>query len=762
VKAKILRWPGQSPDGHWIVFDAFGRIWLQEIAADGQAIGAPRRLISDDPSLPAREYSPSFSPDGKWIAYVTWSDSEGGHVWKAPVDAASGKPQKLSRDPGHYANPEWSPKGDRLLFIQGSGLEFRGRQPEQESFFDVKWLPAEGGDSQFITTIELGDSLKFHPQAFWNQDGTRVYFRDPVERQKPTDEPKNDLVSVRLDGTDRIVYLRFPTLGDIVPSPDEKWVAFTSRDNVYVAAIPGIQTKEPAEVGLKEGAVPVWRLSEAAGGYVGWADSGKTITWGLGNTFHRLTVDAAIQFAESQKKKDDKKEGDKKKTEKKDEPKVPKSEMITINLEMPRPAPAGAFVLKGARVITMKGDQVLESADIVITGNRIAAVGESGTVAVPDGAKVFDVQGKTIIPGLIDTHAHLNYSAFEIFPEHKWEYVAKLAYGVTTTYDPSAPSLDVFAQAEMIEAGLMTGPRAFSSGDVLYGGQNTDIFAEVNNLEDARNQVKRMKAYGARLIKVYQQPRREQRIWFAQACREEHMLLTAEGGGELEMDLTMALDGFTSFEHSLPVEIHDDVAQLLARSGTYYTPTLLVSYGGPWGEQYFLQTRDLHSDQKVMRFHPHFGIDALARRINWVTPEEYQFPNVARGVARVARAGGNVALGAHGGSSLLIQGIDAQWELWAMAGEGQPPGSTAMTPFEALRAATVGSADKIGYVQDLGSIEPGKIADLVILDASPLEDILNTNKINRVIKNGEVFNADTMKLEWPREGAEPKFFRQDR
>lgn len=757
VKARILRWPTQSPDGRRIVFDAFGRIWLQEIA-EGKAAGSPKRLTPEDSSLPEREYSPSFSPDGKWVAYVTWSDRDGGHVWKAPVDQAAGKPQQLTRQPGHYANPTWSPKNDRLLVIQGSGLEFRGRQPEQESFFDIRWLSTEGGDTQFITTVELGDSLRFHPQAFWNQDATRIFYRDPVEQQKPTDPSKNDLVSIRLDGTDRKTHLRFPSLSDIVPSPDEKWVAFTSHDNVYVAAIPNLTMKEPPEVGLKEGSVPVWRLSEAAGGYVSWADRGKTITWGLANSFHRLALDSALQFAEALKvAPEGEKEGEKKDEKK---PKVPKSQVITVDLSMPRPVPQGQLVLRGARVITMKSDEVLENADIVIQGNRISAVGPSGQTKIPDGAKVIDASGKTIIPGLIDTHAHMNYSAFELFPENKWEYVAKLAYGVTTTYDPSAPSLDVFAQAELIEAGLMVGPRSFSSGDVLYGGQNTDIFAEVTSLEDARNQVKRMKAYGARMIKVYQQARRDQRIWFAEACRELHMLLTAEGGGELETDLTMAMDGYTAFEHSLPVPIYNDVAQLLAKSGTYYTPTLLVSYGGPWGEPYFLQTRDVHEDSKVMRFHPHFGIDALARRRNLIPLDEYHFPNVARGVAKVFQAGGNVSLGAHGGSSLLVQGIDAQWELWAMAGEGQPEGMSALTPMQALRTATIGGADKLGFASDLGSIEAGKIADLVVLDANPLDDIHNTNKIQWVIKNGEVYDSSTMRQEWPRQKDPPKFFWQ--
>jgi hypothetical protein len=249
-------------------------------------------------------------------------------------------------------------------------------------------------------------------------------------------------------------------------------------------------------------------------------------------------------------------------------------------------------------------------------------------------------------------------------------------------------------------------------------------------------------------------------MWFAEACRELHMLLTAEGGGELDTDLTMVMDGYTSFEHSLPVPIYNDVVQLLAKSGTYYTPTLIVSYGGPWGEMYLLQTIDLHSDPKVMRFHPHFAIDSIYRRHAWISPDEYQFPNVARGVAKVAQAGGNVSLGAHGGAELLIQGFDAQWELWAMAGEGQPKGQSAMTPMQALRAATFGGADKIGFSPDLGTLETGKIADLVVLDANPLDDIHNTNKISFVIKNGEVFEADSMKEDYPQQTAGPTFFWQ--
>ncbi len=761
VHARILRWTTESPDGKWIAFDAFGRVWLQEIAA-GRPVGSPKRLTSG--TLPAREYAPAFSPDGRSIAYVTWSDTEGGQLWTAPI--AGGAPRQLTRAPGHYANPSWSPKGDRLALIRGSGLEFRGQQPEDENFFEIHWIDANGGDTNLVTTVTTANAMRFHPQAFWAPDGTRLIYRRSVEQTKPTDPLQNDVVSIRLDGTDRKTHLRLPAVDDLVASPDGQWVAFTSRDNVYVAALPMTQTKEPATVGAKDGAVPVWRLSDAAGSSVSWAANGTVITWSLGDTFHRLPFADAMKFVQDQKTKaasDAAKAQAKKDEQEKEKPVVPSSQQIQITLTMPRPAPQGSFVLRGARVLTMKRDaagrdEILDNVDVVVTGNRIAAIGPAGSAPAPAGAREFDAKGKTIVPGFIDSHAHLHYSGFETFPETKWEYIANLAYGVTTVYDPSAHSLDVFAQGEMVEAGVMTGPRVYSSGDVLYGGQQAPIFAEVNSLDDARRQVKRMKAYGARMIKVYQQPRRDQRIWFAEAAREQKMLLTAEGAGELHTDLTMALDGFTAFEHSLPVELRTDVAQFVAKSGTYYTPTLIVSYGGPTAEHYFWQTSNPHDDPKLNRFTPHRSFDNLGRRRMFIPLDEYHFPIVAEGAAKVAKAGGRVTIGAHG----QLQGLGYHWELWAQAGAGATGGRTGMSPIDTLRAATIHAAEKIGFGPDLGSIETGKLADLVVLDADPLSDIRNTAKIRWVIKNGELYDAESMTEEWPHQKPLPPFFWRER
>ena len=766
---RVLRRPAQRDDGGAIVFEALGRIWRQEIAG-GKSAGTPVRLISDAAGRPSREYAPALSPDGDWVAYVSWSDRDLGHLWKVP--SAGGEPTRLTEVAAHYANPVWSPSGEKLLLFKGSGLELRGRQPEEEQSFELHWIEAPGGPTTYIANVGFGAGQTFHPYAAFLHDAQneeRVLYAQAVPGKKPKDEVKTDLISIRLDGSDKKTHVRLPVTSEVSPSPDGRWVAFTSRDNVYLGAWPPAKTAETVELALASSPLPVVRLSDAAGSFLGWTDGGKTLTWSLGDTVHRLPIDRALAFVAEEKRKaaekaneeaqDDKKKaaekGDKKVDEKEPDLKLPKADEIRIALTVPRARPSGSFVLKNARVVTMRGDEVLPAADIVVTDHRIAGIGVSGAVAVPPGAATFDAAGTTVVPGFIDTHAHLHYSAFELFPETKWEYLANLAYGVTTTYDPSAPTIDVFAQGEMVEAGRMVGPRIYSSGMVLYGGQQTDIWAAVDDLEDARRQVKRMQAWGARMIKVYQQPRRAQRLWFAEAARQEKMLLTAEGGGELFTDLTMAMDGFTAFEHSLPVELGGDAARFLAESKTHYTPTLLVSYGGPWGELYFWQTRNPHDDAKLNRFTPHFALDFWGRRHPWIEPEEYHFPLVAEGVAAVARAGGNVSLGAHG----QLQGLGVHWELWAMAGENGR--GKALTPHEALRAATERAAEKIGLLPDLGTVEAGKLADLIVLEADPLADIHNTEKIRWVVKNGEVYEAATMKRVWPSVVEPPRQYWQE-
>jgi Tol biopolymer transport system component/imidazolonepropionase-like amidohydrolase len=686
-----MRWTNQSPDGKHIVFSAVGKLYMMDLPN-----GKPHRLT--DSAL--REYEPQYAPDGKSIAYVTWSDTDGGQVWKiAPGD---GKPEQLTTTPAYYSHPQWSPDGQRILFIMGSA---RGWLSDDSG--DVKgihWMPAAGGESHFIVT------LPSHGNQWptWNSDGTRVYYMDRLETEgKPPARPQFLLRSIRMDGVDKKAHLQFDGPSVVaIPSPDDNWVAIQDRYDAYIAPFPraGIAAMK---VELKNGALPVKRVTLEGANYIYWADGGKTLTWSFGNQFYRASRDAIVQA---------------------EKPDAWKPEYFKIAMTVPRDNPRGRLFLHNARLVTMKGEEVIEHGDILIEHNRIALMGPTGSFPPTPRTKMIDLTGKTIIPGYVDIHAHLHSNRAEVTDE-EWSYAANLAYGVTTTRDPSIESNIVFAQGELVSAGQLVGPRIYSTGTAI-----TTFAASIQSYEDADHIVKRYKESGADSLKEYMQPQRIQRQWLGMAADKEGMNITAEGGGDLKTDLTMVLDGYTGVEHSLPVvPIYKDVIELEAQAGTTYTPTLIVSYGGEFGQFYWRQRMNIHEDEKVRRFTPHEEVDRASRRRPLLLDEEYDFPLIAQGAKDILNRGGHVALGSHGEQ----QGIGAHWELWMLESGG-------MTPWQALYSATMNGAESIGLEKEVGSIEPGKLADLQVLNSNPLDDIHNSRDLLYVIKNGVMYDANTL------------------
>ncbi len=722
VRARIIRWPVESPDGKTLVFSALGHLYAMELPG-----GAPKRVTT----ATDLEYAPSFSRDGRMLTYVTWSDPEGGHVWSMSVPG--GTPKKLTVVPGQYANPAFSPDGSKIVFVAGSGATFRDEDLSDELWQELRWVPAEGGPAHVVIgTKNRGVNRRITRPQF-DADGSRIYYVEDAEATGPN-PPKTVLVSVRPDGTDKRTHLKFTRAEEAAVSPDGRWVVFNEQYNAWVTALPplGAQT---VDIDLSGAALPLAQFTDEGGEWVQWADGGKTITWVWGPAYHRISLDKAWPPpAKDDEKMDGKaKEKDKAKEQKK---KLPESQSIEIALSVPRDKPSGTVAYTGARIVTMKGDEVLENGTIVVTDDRIVTVGAAGRVTVPSGAKVVDLAGKTIIPGLFDEHAHLHYSTLDIFPQRPWKYLANLAYGVTTTHDPSASNQEVFGQSEMVEAGLMLGPRIFSTGYILYGADDPGR-AIVNSLDDARHHLNRMKALGAFSVKSYMQPRREARQWIISAARDLGMLVVPEGGGDLEMDMTFVLDGHTTVEHALPITpLRKDVVSFFAPSGTAYTPTLLVAYGGISGDKWFHQHYDLWKDERLAKFVPQGIVDSLGRirGIMATDPADWHHIDVATSARDVLRAGGRVNLGAHG----QMQGLGPHWEMWAFVQGG-------MTPLEAIRVATRNPAETLGLDRDLGSLESGKLADFVVLDGNPLERIENSETVSLVVKNGRAFRPDDLK-----------------
>jgi len=698
LQARVIRWPSLSPDGRTLVYSALGKLYVQSLPN-----GTPRRLTTS----PDREYTPTFSPDGRWIAYTTWSDSTLGHLRLISPDG--GQVRTLTTTAGRYTNPTWSRDSRKLAFVRGSGVEMRGGLTDDEPYLDIVWTGVEGGEPQFVTSARynFGFALRYFPVLTFNPDGTRIFFTERSGGQGG-DGQRTVLASVRLDGTDKKGHLRFVPVEEVIPSPDGKHVAFARRENIVVVPMPEF-TSTPIDISFDGGPVPVRKLTTEGGVFVQWQDA-NTLGWSFLNRYYRQRLDQ-------------------------DKP----EELGVAAITAPREAPTGTLALTNARILTMRGGQIIPSGTVVVVNNRIAAVGPVGSTRIPAGARVINLRGATIMPGLIDVHAHMHYASMEFHPQQKWEYLAQLAYGVTTTFDPSAHNLDVFPQYEMVETGEMIGPRIYSTGDVIYGSETVFpvVYEPIAGIEDARRVVRRYKGYGPVMLKQYMQPRRDQRQWLAQAARENGVPLTAEGGADMVLDLSMVLDGYNAVEHSLPIRLHRDVIELVARSGTHYTPTLVVAYGGPSVELYFHNKGDYHDDPKLRRFVPEAELDSW-RRVQRIPEDEWHFKTIAEGATAIARAGGLVTLGAHG----QLQGLGTLWELWGLA-----MGGTA--PMDVLRQSTLTGAEKIGLARDLGSVETGKLADLLVLDADPVADLRNLEKLRYVMKNGILYDAASLTQLWP-------------
>jgi Tol biopolymer transport system component/imidazolonepropionase-like amidohydrolase len=730
VRARILRWPVESPDGKRLVFSAVGRLYEVDLPS-----GTPKRLTSGSDL----EYSPAFSPDGRQVAYVTWNDKEGGHVW---VLAAGGAARRVTQEPAQYANPSFSPDGKNLVYLRGSGATFRGNDPGDELWHEIRWSAVEGGASHYVIGVKNRGQNRRMARPTFSADGQRIFYLDD-EDGKPSEVPKTVLSSVRLDGTDMRAHLRWPKAEEAAVSPDARYVAFSELHNAYVTAMPDLYAGA-VDVSADKGALPVGKLTDEGGEWMGWADGGKTVTWIFGPVYHRIALDKALPTPEPEAakpaetaKKDEKKKADGDDKAKDEKKKLPESQKVEIVLNLPRPRPNETVAYKGARIVTMKGDEVVENGTIVVEGNRIKAVGPAASVAVPAGARTVDVAGRTIVPGFIDEHAHLHYSTLDVFPQRPWKYLANLAYGVTTTHDPSASTHEAFGQSEMVEAGIMTGPRIYSTGFILYGADSPGR-AVIESLDDARKHVRRLKSLGAFSVKSYMQPRREQRQWVIQAAREEGMLVVPEGGGDLEFDMSMILDGHTTIEHSLPqTPLYNDVVTLFSKSQTAYTPTLLVAYGGISGDKWFHQHYELWKDERLQRVTPQAVVDSLGRirSIMATDPADWHHVDVAASAKKVADAGGRVCLGGHG----QMQGIGPHWEVWAFVQGGMPP-------LQALRVATRWPAESLGIDKDLGSLEAGKLADFMVLEKNPLEKIENSETIELVVKNGTAYAPKDLAL----------------
>jgi imidazolonepropionase-like amidohydrolase len=707
--ANVIRQASTSPDGKWLLFNAVGYIWKKELPS-----GKPER-ISNGTDF---EFEPRFSPDGKTIIYTTWSDTGSGNIYKISMSGKSGqfgKPAKLNRSKGIFRAASFSPDGNWIVFRKEGGSNSFGTSYTSKP--GIYTMAADGSNENFVTG--RGDRPQF------NKDGDRIYYQLGGGMNRT-------LASNKLNGDDERVHLKSTYGSQFTVSPDENWIAFVDLWEVYVAAFP--KTGKTIDIGSGTKDFPVKIVSKDAGINLHWSADNKQLHYTLGSQYFTINLDERFDFVAN----------------KPDSVfKVPEKG-VEIGLEVAVDKPSGATAFTNARIITMNGDEIIENGTVLVEGNLIKAIGKD--VTIPAGAHRIDCNGKTILPGFIDAHAHAHGGAHlgvGITAQKHWPYYANLAFGVTTMHDPSANSEMVFAQSELVKAGLQVGPRVFSTGTILYGADG-DFKAVINSIDDARSALRRTKAFGAFSVKSYNQPRREQRQMVIQAARELKMEVVPEGGSFFYHNTTMIMDGHTTIEHNMPVApLFNDVVNLWKNSATAYTPTLIVNYAGVSGEYYWYQHTNVWENEKLLRFTPRSVIDTRSRHRTMLPEEEYINGHMltSKSAKRLMDEGVRVNMGAHG----QIQGIGAHWEIWMLQQGG-------MTNHQALLAATINPAVSLGFDRWIGSLVTGKLADLIVFDKNPLENIRNTESIRYTMVNGRLYDAEHMNEIGNHSRSRTKFF----
>ena len=690
--SKMIKNVQTSPDEKTIVFTSLGHIYKKDLPE-----GIPTRITT----LTDFEAEPSFSADGKSILFVTWNDEDLGAIYKVNLDGTL--LEKITEEKGIYRTPIYNRSNSQIVYRKESGNGDQGYDYTKKTGIYV--ANADGTDAKRVSKEGEFPVFSADDSRIFYQTGG-AFFGGLTKKLK----------SVDLNGKEERSHFSSKLANRLVPSEDNKFVAFIHLHKLYVA--PFVMNGSEIDLDNNTKSFNVESLSKNAGINLHWAANNSKVFWTLGDEYFSKSIinNTTNPFAKTNLVTDD-------------------VAGIKINLKTKSDIPEGRIAFKNARIITMDGNEVIEDGTIIIHKNKIEKIGKTSDITIPADAKVYKMLGKTIMPGMVDVHAHVGAFRNGLSTQKHWQFYANLAFGVTTSHDPSVNTAAAFTLEELQKSGQLVGPRMFSTGFILYGAEG-DFKAVVNNLEDARFAIARTKAFGAKSVKSYNQPRREQRQQIMQAARELGVNVVPEGGSNFYSNMSMIFDGHTGIEHNIPVNpVYKDVISLWKNSETGYTPTLIVNYGGMNGEFEWYQKTNVWENKTLLKYTPRYVVDSRSRHRIMVPEEEYKNGHVlsSETVTALAKEGVKVNLGAHG----QLQGLGAHWELWMLQQGG-------LSNHEALKAATINGANYIGVADELGSLERGKLADLIILDKNPLEDIKNSNSVIYTMVNGRLYDVDTM------------------
>lgn len=694
TRTRSHRFGLRTPRG--VVHEALGDLWL---TADGRTTALE--------ATAEHETSPVVDA-ARGVLYVAcWSDAELGWVEARSLDGTAPR-RRLTTTPAQYGSLALAPAlGEgALLALRGTGV-VRGARLEEETELELVVL-REGEPERVVRRVRWSDNrYAQRPPALLagpaREDDARrgawIYFSEHVDDALT-------LKRVREDGADEQPLVTFPHATRAVPSPDLRWVAFREYHRSWVAPLELVGV--PHRLSPADGEGVARRVDELDGDFLTWSDDGRTLGWTRGARFLEKDLEAIVGENGGEARSTD------------------------LSVELPVAAPGGRLALTGLRVLTMDGERrVLEGATVLIEGARIAAVGPD--VPVPADALVLDLAGRTAMPGMLDAHGHYGseVGALNVIEQRSWGLLANLVHGVTTMVDVYGTTQKDFWLEDLRRAGRTDGPRLVSVGDPIFVTKyRTKMHRPIESYEDALEHARFNADHGAPCLKDYSNHRRAARQQLLAACRELDLNLVAESFGDHAMALTQVADGFTGIEHTFgTTPLFADVVGMMAATDVGITPTLIVLYGGPPGEAWFQVRERVWDDPRLARF---YRRDELLRQrrptFHW--PDDFHHAAAAAEMKKLFDAGVLIQMGAHG----QRMGLGAHWELELLVQGG-------FSPLDALQVATRNGYRHHGLDRDLGSIEPGKLADLVILSEDPREDVRRARSVELVLVNGVVYDG---------------------
>jgi Tol biopolymer transport system component len=679
--------PTISPDGKSIAFAALGDLWLMPIG------GKPENLTKDR----FLDTEPAWSPDGKFLA---WSTDRGGQLLDIWIrDMSNSRVRQLTTLPTSAMGAAWSPDGKRIAFLDVDGV----------------WRRANVS----VVDVASGTVTRIHPPMFgpgnptWSKDGTRVLVAALTPYSGRFREGTNQVLAISAAGGDSTWYTPLPhqsidsRVGNgpiLAPDGSSMAVVYEGKLSVIPSSASGTPTGEPIRLTSEMAFMPTWT-----------ADS-KSILYQSMDKLRILDVASGV------------------------------SRDVPLELSYTAAAPTGRYVIHAGRLVDMKGDQARENVDVVIDGNRIASVAPH-SASTHGTLRVVDAGAHTLMPGLVEYHSHMQKDLGEAHER------AALAFGITTVRSPGSTPYEAVEDREAVDAGVRIGPRIVAGGYLMeWQRVYYKMAVAVANAAHLELELQRAKVLGHDVLKAYVRMPDLQAKRIADFARENGI---ASSSHEV---YPAALSGLDGTEHTTGTSrrgfspkvatlsrSYDDVAQLWGRSGMTFTPTLAL--GGATMARMLAADSALRTDER-------FGLYP-----GWLSA---QVTGGGRGGARGAGAGGGRGGGGGGGrgggaatqgaidamivnaqnaGARVVAGTDTpnaanvQAELIACVAAG-------MTPFQALKTATVNPAQALGL--NIGTIEAGRLADLAIVEGNPLQDISSTYRVVKVVANGRLFEKQEL------------------